>query len=386
MTAITAKPNPLHNTNKLKLGIFSTNGSGAAFTNHPDRFTPTWDNNVRIAQLADRMGLEAFVPFARWKSFAGDGHYSGSTMETFTWAAGLAALTSQICVMSTVHVSVFHPLVAAKSSATIDLISNGRLGLNLVCGWYRPEIEMFGNGMNTHEDRYGLADEWVRIVDRLWTEKTSFDFDGRFYQLKGAVSEPKPVQVRPVLMNAGGSERGREFAAEHCDLAFILAFDTRPEAVKTQVDQYRELARDKYAKDIQIWMASYVVQRDSLAEAQAYVEDYAVTQGDEPGVEGFITNNIANAKTVPDGVLEKMRFAIKAGVGGYPLIGTAEDIAASLAALSEVGVDGILLTWLDYEGGLKNFGEHVMPRLEQAGLRAPAPPANAGLHESIGGQ
>ena len=371
-TSTPPKANPLRNSNKLKLGIFSTNGSGAAFTNHPDRFTPTWENNVRIAQLADSLGLEAFVPFARWKSFAGDGHYSGSTMETFTWAAGIAAVTQQICVMSTVHVSVFHPLVAAKSSATIDLISNGRLGLNLVCGWYRPEIEMFGNGMNTHEDRYGLADEWVEIVDRLWTEKLSFDYSGRFYELKGAISDPKPVQTRPVLMNAGGSQRGREFAAKHCDVAFVLAFDTRPEAVKKQVDQYRQLAREKYGKDIQIWMSSYVVQRNSLEEAQAYVENYVIDQGDEAGVEGFISNNIANAKTVPDGVMEKMRYAIKAGVGGYPLLGTAADIANTLSTLSEAGVDGILLTWLDYEGGLRTFGETVLPLLEEHGLRAPA--------------
>lgn len=371
---MTATTNPLRNANALKLGIFSTNGSGAAFTNHPDRFTPTWENNVRIAQLADRLGLEAFVPFARWKSFAGDGHYSGNTMETFTWAAGLAAVTQRICVMSTVHVSIFHPLVAAKSSATIDLISNGRLGLNLVCGWYRPEIEMFGNGMTTHEDRYGLADEWVSVVDKLWTSKTSFDFEGRFYQLKAAISDPKPVQARPVLMNAGGSDRGREFAAQHCDVAFVLAADPRPESVKKQVDQYRQLAREKFGKDIQIWMSSYVVQRESVEAAKAYVDDYAVAQGDEPAVEGFIANNIANAKTVPEGVLEKMRHAIKAGVGGYPLLGTATDIADTLTMLSQAGVDGVLLTWLDYEGGLKTFGETVLPLLEARGLRLPAEP------------
>ena len=363
--------NPLLGDNRLKLGIFSTNGSGAAFTNHPDRFSPTWDNNVRIAQSAERMGLEAFVPFARWKAFGGDGHYSGATMETFTWAAGIAAVTSRICVMSTVHVSIFHPLVAARAASTIDIISNGRLALNLVCGWFRPEIEMFGNGMNSHEDRYGLADEWVTLVERLWTEKRSFDYEGRFYNLKGAFSEPKPVQARPLLMNAGGSERGREFAAQHCDIAFVLVSDTRMEAVKAQVEQYRKMAREKFGRNIQIWVHSYVVQGDTREAADAYLQDYAVTHGDDVAANNFIEQNVANAKTLPPGVTDKIRFAIKAGVGGYPLIGTGAEIARTLSDLSAAGVDGVLLTWLDYERGLASFGESVMPLLEARGLRAP---------------
>ena len=68
--------NPMWGPNRLKLGVFGING-GAAFTNHPDRFVPTWDNNLRIAKMADRLGIEALVSASRWKAFAKDGHYSG---------------------------------------------------------------------------------------------------------------------------------------------------------------------------------------------------------------------------------------------------------------------------------------------------------------------
>lgn len=361
--------NPMRGPNKLKLGVFGING-GAAFTNHPDRYVATWESNVRVAKMADKLGIEGLVSASRWKPFAKDGHYSGDLFETFTWAAAAAAVTERICVMSTVHLPVVHPIIAAKCSATIDLISNGRHGLNLVCGWYPAEMEMFGGDMAGHEDRYGLADEWVEVFNRLWTEG-SFDYHGKVYDLKQAIIQPKSPHPRPVLMNAGGSDRGREFASKNCDVAFIIPQDPRPEALKKQVDHYREFAREKYGKEIQVWMSSYVVQRNSLDEAQAYVQDYVVTRGDPEGIDSFMENNIGNAKTMPEGVMEKMRFAIAAGYGGYPLLGTAEQISDTLAAISGAGVDGVLLTWLDYETGLKQFGNGVMPLLEQRGLRLP---------------
>jgi alkanesulfonate monooxygenase SsuD/methylene tetrahydromethanopterin reductase-like flavin-dependent oxidoreductase (luciferase family) len=363
--------NPMQNSNRLKLGVFGING-GAAFTNHPDRFAASWENNARIAKMADRLGIEALVSASRWKPFGKDGHYSGDLYETFTWTAAAAAVTERICVMSTVHLSVIHPIIAAKCAATVDLISNGRFGLNLVCGWYREEMEMFGDAMYGHDDRYGLADEWVQVFDRLWAGKASFDFEGLFYKLKGAIIQPKSSHPRPILMNAGGSDRGREFAAKNCDVAFIIPQDPRPEALKKQVDHYRDFAREKYGKEIQVWMSSYVVQRDSMEAARAYVQDYVVTQGDDEGVDAFIANNIGNAKTMPDGVMEKMKFAIAAGYGGYPILGTAQDIAATLSSISDAGVDGVLLTWLDYERGLARFGETVLPLLEKHGLRTAA--------------
>jgi alkanesulfonate monooxygenase SsuD/methylene tetrahydromethanopterin reductase-like flavin-dependent oxidoreductase (luciferase family) len=244
--------------------------------------------------------------------------------------------------------------------------------MNLVCGWYRAEMEMFGDPMYGHEDRYALAHEWVQVFDRLWDEPTSFDFDGRFYDLKGAIIQPRSPYRRPVFLNAGGSERGQEFAARDCDVAFIIPQDPRPEALKRQVDQYRDLARERYDKEIQVWMSCYVVQRDTLEEARAYVQDYVVTRGDRPGVDAFLANNVGNAHTFPEGVLDQVRFAIAAGYGGYPILGPAEQITETLASLSDAGVDGLLLTWLDYEGGLAMFGESVLPMMEREGLREPA--------------
>ena len=173
------KSNPIRDSkNRVKLGVFATNGNGAAFTFHPDRFNCTWDANVRLAQKAEKLGLEGFVSAAHWKSFGGDDHYSGDLMETFTWAGAVAAVTERIGIISTVHVTLNHPVFVAKAEATVDLISNGRAGMNLVLGWYPPDMQLFGYEVKEHSDRFELAEEWMHIFDRLWSERKSFDYKG----------------------------------------------------------------------------------------------------------------------------------------------------------------------------------------------------------------
>ena len=244
--------------------------------------------------------------------------------------------------------------------------------MNLVLGWYPPDMQLFGYEVKEHSDRFELADEWIHIFDRLWSERKSFDYKGKNYDLKGAFSQPHGVQARPVLLNAGRSPRGREFAAKNCDIAFVSAHNPEPKALKKQVEDYRNEARTKFGKEIQIWMSAYVVLRDTMEEAKAYAHDYIVTHGDDAAVQTIIKHNAIDTKSMPPEAAEKLAYAFKAGFAGYPLVGDADHIAGLFADLSEAGVDGFLLTWLDYEGGLDRFGREVLPRLEKAGLRAPA--------------
>ena len=104
----------------------------------------TWRNALAIAEIADRYGYEAMVPVARWKGFGGETNFNGTNFETYTWAAGLAQATKRICVLTTSHVPTVHPIMAAKQATTVDHISSGRFALNIVCGWFAPELEMFG--------------------------------------------------------------------------------------------------------------------------------------------------------------------------------------------------------------------------------------------------
>ncbi|MEP6567237.1 MAG: LLM class flavin-dependent oxidoreductase, partial [Mesorhizobium sp.] len=183
------KAHPMHGQNKLKLGVFSTNADGGlAITDVPERWTASWQDNLTAAQIADRAGLEFILPIARWRGFGGRNKVREWSFETFTWAAALAVATEQIGLFMTVHVPLVHPLYAAKALATVDHISQGRAGLNIVCGWNPKEFGMFGTPLV--EKGYDQAAEWIEILEKLYASDQPLDYDGTYYRLKEAVSRP----------------------------------------------------------------------------------------------------------------------------------------------------------------------------------------------------
>ena len=214
--------NPAFSTRKLKLGTFQTNlDSGCVMSDLDGRLEISWPNTLKLARLADEMEFEALVPVARWAGFGGATNPQGPGFESYTWASAVSASTHKAGVLSTSHVMLNHPVMAAKQGAVIDHVSNGRFTLNIVCGWNGPEIEMFGLTLQGHDERYDCAEEWLTIVKRLWSEDETFDFQGMFYNIKKGYLQPKPVQFSyPAIMNAGGSERGRHFATKNCDLVY----------------------------------------------------------------------------------------------------------------------------------------------------------------------
>ncbi|MGI6872020.1 LLM class flavin-dependent oxidoreductase [Amycolatopsis sp. 3B14] len=371
--------NPLLGDNTLKLGLFCTNGSGAALTLVPEAHTTSWDFSLRTAQAADRAGFEAVVPFARWKGYAPNrpGHKAGTVLDPFTWAAGIAAATERIGVFATSHAPTMHPIVAAKQSATVDLISGGRFALNVVGGWNRPELEMFGAPMREHDERYDHLAEWLEVIEKLWNETEEFDFHGRFFDVLGGVSMPKPHQRHIPIMNAGGSPRGMRFAAEHADLCFVIVQSEDEAKVRQQVQGYKAMARDEFGRDVKVWTHTVVVQRDTDAEAEAYLRRFSVEYEDTESVDAWMRLQGIEAQTMPPEVAAAMRQRFAAGAGAFPLVGTVETIADRMEMLSAAGIDGTLLTWVDYDAGLADFTRDVLPLLEKRGLRAPAPVVTA---------
>jgi FMNH2-dependent dimethyl sulfone monooxygenase len=124
---------PLFPESGIKLGIFGFNvSSGGGLSKSPTRYEAEWEENVRLAQEAEAAGFEAAIPFARWRGFEGETNPWGRSFEPYTWAAGIAARTSRIVVFTTSHSLTVSPVVAAKQLATVDHISGGRTGLNVV--------------------------------------------------------------------------------------------------------------------------------------------------------------------------------------------------------------------------------------------------------------
>lgn len=363
--------NPAFNSRKLKLGTFQTNlDSGCVMSSLEGRLDITWPNTLTLAQLADDMDFEAIVPVARWRGFGGVNNPQGPGFETYTWAAGIAASTSKAGVVATSHVSLNHPIIAAKQATVIDHISGGRFTLNIVTGWNKPEFDMFGNEMREHDDRYECAEEWLGIVKRLWMEDEEFDFVGKHYRIQKGYLQPKPVQRPfPAVMNAGGSERGRHFAAKHCDLVYLAFKSPDFDECKAQIESYRKLAREEYGREIGVWSLANCVQAETEKEAREFYDLYVNKLGDWGAADNVVNTMGMNAKTFPPGVLEKLKAAFVAGWGGYPLIGTKEQIVDGLKSLSAMGLDGVLLAWPRFEAGMREFKEITYPLVRQAGLR-----------------
>jgi alkanesulfonate monooxygenase SsuD/methylene tetrahydromethanopterin reductase-like flavin-dependent oxidoreductase (luciferase family) len=361
----------LNAENPLKLGIFATNlRGGATLADVEGNVEGTWEENVRLARWADRLGLDAVVPIARWRGYGGDANLGDRSFETFTWAAGLLALTRRIQVFATMHVPLGHPVAVAKMAATVDHISDGRFGLNVVAGWNTDELAMFGVTQREHDERYRVADEWANALKQLWTVEGERDFRGAYFEIPRGASDPKPVQEPyPVIMNAGTSPAGREFAARHSDLIFagLTSLDTAAQ----QIAEIKALARERHGREIRVFGRGHVVCRDTDAEARAHYDRVHRSLADFAGAREVVRVNMANSQSADWSSIRMQRIVegMIAGFWALPLVGTAERITQTIVELHAAGLDGIALSWPDYDEGLGQLEELILPRLVQAGLR-----------------
>ncbi len=365
----------LTNGNALKLGIFGPNcASGRTYSTLPERWDASWEHNRQLAQLAEALGIECLVPIARWKGYGGETNPNGANFETIAWACGVLAVTQRITAFCTVHVSLHHPLVAAKQMATAHHIGQGRLGLNLVCGWSDDEFQMFGIEKPEHDARYAQGEEWWSIIKRIWAGDVPFDYPGTYYPLRGVEGAPRPYGSQdPLMMNAGSSPAGRQFAIRHSDIHFD-AFTTL-DANRARIAETKHLARAR-GRDIQVWTPVGIICRPTQQEAEDYAQ--RVIAHADWGALGYLADMRArDERVVPalagpapsDGPSLVARRVLARG--SYCAIGAPETVANSLCQLHAVGFDGMGINFVDYLAELPYFAATVLPQLEQRGLRVP---------------
>ncbi len=359
--------------NQLKLGLFGANvSSGRTYTTAPERWDATWENNARLAQLADAAGLECMIPIARWIGYGGESNPNGTSWESITWASGLLAATKQINVFATVHVPLNHPVVAAKQMATVDHIGGGRLGLNVVCGWNDDEFQMFGVTKQEHEARYEQGAEWWNIVTRIWSGEPPFDFHGRHYRLDKVQGSPLLFDgQRPIMMNAGTSAAGRAFALRFSDIHFDAV--RLPEESAARIAETKRQAAAA-GRSMQVWTPIGVVCRPSQREAEEFTQH--IVDNADVGAIGHIVDlherderrrqdGEGAFRRIGEGPIERQVLAR----GNYCAIGDADQVAKQLAELGRIGFDGLALNFVNYLDEFEYFAQEVLPRLEKLGVR-----------------
>lgn len=363
--------------NRMKLGVMAFNCShGSTITTVPEAWRLNWSDTVEIAQAVDDAGMECVLPVGRWRGYGGPSDFNSTTFESFTWAAALGALTRYVTVLATCHVPLVHPLMVAKMAATIDHVTNGRFALNVVCGWFKNEFDMFGAQMRPHDDRYKYATEWLEFLKRAWTDNQEFDFESENFCARNVWSQPKPLQdPHPPVMNAGGSPAAQEFTTRYCDMNFVILKDRAfLDGARKQIAHLKEMAHAR-GRETRVWIHVYVVCRDTEQQATGYLHRYVYEQGDWEAAGNLLRIFGMQTETLDPQTLDGHKAHFIAGHGGYPLVGTAQQITDELCKLAEIGVDGCLISWVDYKKELGQWNAEVLPLLEKAGLRRPFRPA-----------
>ena len=364
----------MRNGNRLKLGLFGSNcSSGRAATKVPERWSGNWEDNLRLAQLADGAGIDFILPIGRWRGYGGETNFEGRTLETITWATGLLAQTRRLHVFATVHAPLVNPVFAAKQFVTADHISRGRFGLNIVCGWNQDEFDMFGVDQRDHDLRYRYGKAWLAVLERLWSDDaTPFDVDDEFFHMQGLVAEPKPYgTTRPLTMNAGASPVGREFGISSCDLIFTPLADLAAGANDVETAEARA---HELGKTVGVCCNGFVVCRPTQREADEYLRYYAEENADWAAVDRLLALNGVQSKSYRADHYETFRTRWSAGHGGYPIVGDPDRVAGELTKIADAGYYGFCFSFVNYLDEFPFFRDEVLPRLVARGVRTPGEP------------
>ncbi|WP_072388818.1 LLM class flavin-dependent oxidoreductase [Hyphomicrobium sp. CS1BSMeth3] len=359
----------------LMLGLFLPLQSGAWSPSTAPRGTSwSFDYNKRCAVRAEELGFDLVFGLAQW---LGKGGYGGGmkfremSTDPLIVTAGLAAATKRVLLISTVHVLYgWHPLHLAKFGATIDEMSGGRWGLNVVTGYKPSEFEMFALAPIEHDHRYVMADEFVTLLKRLWEDGENVTFDGRFWKTKEAFVAPKPKHGRCILVNAASSGAGLAYAVKHSDLIFVTSpagadLDKACASLPAHNARIKQSAREQ-GREVRTIINPHVICRETEAEARAHLQSI-IKHEDKVAAENFFKMMIGG-----DQASWKNSQREQWVVGGnVHIVGSPEQVVDGFRRLKEAGCDGIQVNFFDFLPDLEFFGKRVLPLMEQAGLRLP---------------
>jgi len=176
-----------------------------------------WQRSVEIAQLAERLGYDSLWVYDHFHNVPRPAHEA--VFECWTVITAVSQLTSTIRLGQMVGCNSYrNPAVLAKVTSNVDVISGGRLDWGIGAGWYENEYRAYGFEFPKPKDRIGMLEETVQIVRSMWTEPET-TFAGRYYDLKRANCDPKPLQqpMPPIWIGGGGEQLTLRVVARYAD-------------------------------------------------------------------------------------------------------------------------------------------------------------------------
>jgi FMN-dependent oxidoreductase (nitrilotriacetate monooxygenase family) len=347
-------------------------------------------------------------------------HYANPRLEPITLLSALAAVTSKLGLLATVSASYTEPYNLARMFASLDHISHGRAGWNVVTSSMPEEAMNFGLDDNIdHGDRYARADEYIDLVKALWDsvedealllnrETGAFadpqrihriNHAGKYLKVRGPLNVPRPPQGYPIIVQAGSSDHGKTLAAKHADIHFAT-MRTAEEAQRYRSDFHARLvAAGREPQDMKILPGIHPIvasSRDEAKEKEEFLQSLVperigvdlVTSWSGIDVSGYPIDGplppLPDLNTF-DGQrtsLERMKVFAEQGLsirqiarrlidgGAVPsFIGTPGDVADQLEAWFKGGAaDGFNLMFPLLPEDWLQFTTLVVPELQRRGL------------------
>jgi len=360
----------------MQLGVFLPIGNnGWLISTTSPQYQPSFDLNNAVVQKAEAFGFDFALSMIKLHGFGGPSRFWDYNLESFTLMAGLAAVTERIQLFATCAVLTMPPPFAARMATTIDSISHGRFGLNIISGWQRREYTQMGiwPGSEHYRRRYDYCGEYVTIMKELWVTGRS-DLKGDFFQMDDCRCLPLPTAKIPIIC-AAQSDAGTRFAVEHADYNFCSSGGVNePTRVAGSVARLVE-ANNAARKNCGALVLTMIIADATDEAAMAKWELYKAGTDHEAIAwreAQFADDPAADPLAGPN----KRRTL---GTEGLPtqggvLIGSYVSVARMLDELSELpGIQGVMLTFDEFIGGIENFGRYIQPLMRcRTGLRAAA--------------
>jgi FMNH2-dependent dimethyl sulfone monooxygenase len=327
---------------------------GGWLRNIDDEHMPaTWDYVRDLTVRAEDLGYDlTLIAELNLNDIKG---VSEPALDAWSSAAALAAVTRTLEIMVAVRPNFHHPALFAKQAANIDRISGGRLALNVVSSWWADEAKQYGLTFDQHDDRYARTNEWLHVVDGLWSQ-TPFTFQGERYQLTDAICEPKPVSSpRPTIYAGGESEAAKTLIAHQCD-AYVMHGD-EPEFIAAKIADMRARRAQANLPPMQFGMAAYAIVRDTQDEAEAEIERITTLDPNAPGFDNF---DQWLSGTQLERELKIKEYSVSNRGLRPGLVGTPEHVRARIDEFSAVGVDLLLLQMSPQLEEMERFARQVI--------------------------
>ena len=356
-------PQPSETANVL--WFLPTHGDGRYLGTTLGAREVTLDYLTQVAKAADDCGYHGvLLPTGR------------SCEDSWIIASALVPLTKRLRYLVAVRPGLQSPAVAARMTATLDRISNGRLLINVVTGG--DPVENAGDGIFlSHDERYAVTDEFLQIYTRLLAGET-FDFDGKHLQVKGSKILFSPLQQpHPPLYFGGSSPAGQDVAAK--TVQKYLTWGEPPAAVGEKVAHMRRLAAGQ-GRELSFGIRLHVIVRETNEEAWReaaklieHVDDATIAEAQKAfsRMDSVGQNRMA---ALHGGRRDKLEVSpnLWAGVGlvrggaGTALVGDPDTVAERMREYMGVGIDTFIMSGYPHLEEAYRFAELVLPRLPLA--------------------